>query len=51
MKDRKQETFEELIQKANIHERIVNLNNKKEMQIKTMKCYLTLRIGKNFRKL
>ena len=50
MKDRKQ-IFEELIQKANIHEKILNLNNKKEMQIKMLKFYETLMIGKNFRKL
>lgn len=46
--DRKQEIFEEWIQKANIHEKILNLNNKKEMQIKMLKFYVTRMIGKKF---
>lgn len=50
MKDRK-EIFEKLIQKANIHENILNLFSKKEMQIQRMKFCLTLMIGKKCIKL
>lgn len=50
MKDRK-EIFEKLIQKANIHENILNLFSKKEMQIQRMKFCLTLMIGKKMYKI
>ena len=36
MKGRKQENFEDLMQKSKLHEKILNLS-KKEMQIKALK--------------
>ena len=57
MKGRKQENFEDLMQKSKLHEKTLNLS-KKEMPIKALKIkkkklklYLTLMIRKNVRKL